>query len=272
MRGGRWRVVEVGGEAEGVDPSSVAMSDLFSTLFLLLLSLLVVSLIQLHQARREHMRLAEAIREKVGTYQVVISKLTEIRQLLERERLLVEVNPESGEVIILDDGVMFGAREAELSVGARGFLERFASVYFGVILDPSLVEHIRWVVVEGHASVEGEELQNLSLSAERAHAVAEFLLRHLEARAFNDPVGLKLTEEEREARLASCEAPECARLRALKARLLVAGRGEFGANKRVEARDRSVRFRLHFQSDLFDLYEDPKTKDLLLSPRQGEGG
>ena len=37
----------------------------------------------------------------------------------------------------------------------------------------------------------------------------------------------------------------------LKARLLVAGRGEFGAEQQeVDERDRNVRFRLHFVGDL----------------------
>lgn len=254
-----------GGEegAGAGDPSSIAMSDLFSTLFLLLMALLVVALLQLQVAKREHRALAEEIRSRVGSYQGVIGGLTKIKGALERERIQVEVSPESGEVIIQDDGAMFGVREAALSPTAQRFLERFAAVYFDVVLAEGVVEHVRWVVVEGHASVEGEELENLALSAARAHSVAAFLLGALERRALGEEAAA-LGDEARAALLAGCLSADCDRLRGLRGRLLVAGRGELGARRAVDARDRSVRFRLHFQSDLFDLFEDPVTRRLLL--------
>ena len=264
------------GAGHGADPSSLAMSDLFSALFLLLIAMLVVALMQLvaakgelEEAAREHEALARHIGSRVEVYRVVIEKLTRIKELLARERIPVAVDPKSGEVIIKDEGVMFSVREARLSEGARGFLGRFASVYFKVVLDDSFIEHIRWVVVEGHASVEGEELPNLELSASRANAVAAFLLEELERRAFGGEGGARLTDEQRAARLDGCQTADCERLRRLKERLIVAGRGEFGARREVvDARDRSVRFRLHFKADLFDLYEDERTRRLILEPQR----
>ena len=264
----RGEVYDDDATSHGVDPGSLAMSDLFSALFLLLIALLIVALIQLQEAKREHQALAAHIREKVISYQVVIKKLTKIKEALKREKIPVEINPRTGEVVIKDDGVMFNIKSAQLSREARRFLKRFSRVYFNVVLDESFSEQISWVVVEGHASLEGERLFNLELSTQRAHAVAEFLLKSLEAEAFK---GERLSAAEREVALQSCERPACLKLKRLQDRLLTAGRGEFSAHSTEDARDRSVRFRLHFKGDLFDLYENKDTQRLILAPHERGG-
>ena len=261
----RGEVYDEDATSHGVDPGSLAMSDLFSALFLLLIALLIVALIQLQEAKREHLLLARSIRDQLGAHQLVIKKLTKIKEALQREKIPVEVNPRTGEVIIKDDGVMFPIQSARLSREARTFLKRFSRVYFDVVLDKSFSEQISWVVVEGHASLEGERLFNLELSTQRAHAVAEFLLKSLEDEAFK---GQHLSATQREDALLSCEQPACLKLKRLQDRLLTAGRGEFSAHSTEDASDRSVRFRLHFKGDLFDLYEDKNTQRLIMTPHE----
>ena len=248
------------------DPSSLAMSDLFSALFLFLVALLVIALIQLQVAKRDHQALAHHIRGQVGIYRVVIEKLVEIKELLEREEIPVEVNPKTGEMIIKDDGVLFKVRSAKLNRDAIKLLNKFTEIYFSIILSDKFSEHIRWVLIEGHASADGEQLLNLELSSRRAYAVGEFILKRFSERVFKGSRS-RVSGRERERHLRECQARECILLRRLKQRLLIAGRGEFSASREGMEQDRTVRFRLHFTSDLFDLYESQESKHLILSPQ-----
>ena len=260
--------------APATDPSSLAMSDLFSALFLFLVALLVIALIQLQLgkrelevAKRDHQALAQHIQGQVGIYRVVIDKLVEIKALLERAHIPVEVNSKTGEMIIKDDGVLFKVRSAKLNRAAVKLLDQFADIYFSIVLSDQFSEHIRWVVIEGHASADGEQLLNLELSSRRAYAVGELLLTRLSERIFKASPS-RVSESERERYLSVCQTQECRLLRRLKDRLLIAGRGEFSVSDEGEERDRTVRFRLHFTSDLFDLYENPESQHLILSPRR----
>ncbi len=227
----------LGGISAAPEPSQLSLSDLMSALFLLIMALFMVVLVQLkgaeieaQQAQARAEELERYLGDEVQSYKTIISHLESIREKLMRYGILVEVDEETGEVIIKDQGIFFEQGKSLLSKKAKGFLSDFMQVYGEVVLSEAFAPKIRWIVVEGNTSSEGEELPNLNLSLERAEAVAQYIR------------GIKLSTEPGEHQ---------AREARLKAKLLVAGRGEFGANQgRVDERDRNVRFRLHFVGDL----------------------
>ncbi|MBU1432905.1 OmpA family protein [Myxococcota bacterium] len=234
-----------------------------SALFLLILALFVVVVVQLVQARGrmeaaqaraeasakradELAKRAEQEAEKakafeqyiqvhVSGYELVIKGLGEIESKLQAQGIRAEVNRETGEVIIKDEGLFFEKNQSVLTKKAKEFLDGFIQVYGAVVLSDEFDSEIRWIVVEGHTSSEGEDLHNLNLSLDRAKAVIHYLFDKNQA---GQP-HLSPVYHDR-----------------LKSKLVAAGRGEFGASSEVDARDRTVRFRLHFKGDILEIWRN----------------
>lgn len=264
---------ELSGLAVTPDPGALSLSDLMSALFLLIMALFMVVLVQLKlaqidaeaaqreavAAQQESEELKRFLGGKAGGYRLIISQLTRIRDALIEKGILVDIDEETGEMVFRDEagkGIYFERGSSELTRDSKRFLADFMEVYSDVVLSQRFAEEISWIVIEGNTSLKGKAKGNLTLSLERAEAVA------------NDLLGMKLSED---------PAEQARRLERLKQRLVVSGRGQFTAELRVSAlkqglgeeeqaqveakeeaepRDRNVRFRLHFKGNLLEILSD----------------
>ncbi|MCB9694508.1 MAG: OmpA family protein [Alphaproteobacteria bacterium] len=156
--------------------------------------------------------------EEVQQQRVFIIQALE--QNLEDAGIDAEVDPETGDVSILDS-ILFDEGRADLKPAGRDFLARFIPVYSSVIFsNASFEREIVRVVVEGHTSSGGSERSNMSLSLRRADSVLQHLFTGLD---YPHAVGFQ-------------------------GKLLGAGRGELDADQAVDSpADRRVLFRLEFR-------------------------
>ncbi len=217
----------------------LSISDLMSGLLLMISALLVVALINVNQLRKTMLKkqhklqnLQDSIGKFVAQRKVIISKVQEIESRLRKSGLKIKIIPGTGEVIVQDQGVFFRSGRFHLEQKGKRFLRRFAKVYFAVVLSPDFRDHIKRISIVGHSSSEGKRRTNMLLSLRRAEAVAEYLQ--------TIPLATK--------------PQQSLKLRGLlKQKLLIAGRGSLEAHKKIDARDRTVRFRLTFRGDAFEI-------------------
>ena len=105
----------------------------------------------------------------------------------------------SGNKITIDEKVQFAHDKATILEASFGLLNEVVKV----IKDNT---QIKKILVEGHASSEGDKNHNLKLSDERAHSVMDYLVAHgvpkdhLSAKGFgsSDPIADNNTEDGRE--------------------------------------------------------------------------
>ncbi len=189
----------------------LSIGDMMSGLMLFFVLLYVVVLLQLTEQ-------ANAQRDR---RRIIIGRIDAALDAAEFE---VNVDEKTGDVSI-KEGVLFGESSAHVGAKGRDFLQRFIPVYASVIHDDPMVEQeVVQVIVEGHTSSKGSYASNLSLSLDRADAVAQYVIS---------------------------EEVDFLQKEAFLTKLTPAGRGESEAAAEDSADDRRVRFRLRFAGDEF---------------------
>ena len=189
----------------------LSIGDMMSGLMLFFVLLYVVVLLQLTEQ-------ANAQRDR---RRIIIGRIDAALDAAEFE---VNVDEKTGDVSI-KEGVLFAESSAHVGAKGRDFLQRFIPVYASVIHDDPMVEQeVVQVIVEGHTSSKGSYASNLSLSLDRADAVAQYVIS---------------------------EEVDFLQKEAFLTKLTPAGRGESEAAAEDSADDRRVRFRLRFAGDEF---------------------
>lgn len=137
----------------------------------------------------------------------------------------IRVDPETGDVSI-GDRILFDKNSAVLKPEGKQFLREFIPVYSDVIFsNPEFENQVVRVIIEGHTSSDGDELENLQLSLNRSLAVANYL--------FSDEFKFENKDK-------------------FLQKILTSGRGELDANlERDAAIDRKVVFRFQLKRPNF---------------------
>ncbi len=128
---------------------------------------------------------AENFREELKSQRVQVEALMGVRQSLiaelskefTKEGQQVQIDPNTGALVLPSD-IIFGQNESKLSVNGRNWLNNFVPKYLGVLLSQRFAPYVSRIEVEGHASSEGEEFNNLRLSQNRALEVTQYILEH----------------------------------------------------------------------------------------------
>ena len=100
---------------------------------------------------------------------------TQLQTGFEETGIAVTINRSTGE-ITLDQDVLFGVNESEVSEAGKVFLQKFMGVFTAVVLSEENRDSIASVVVEGHTDASGSYEGNLKLSKARADSVAAFCM------------------------------------------------------------------------------------------------
>lgn len=162
---------------------------------------------------------------------LIIHQLDLLKKRLQQLQIDVEVIPETGDILIKDEGILFKAAQATLQPTGQKFLEKFGKAYINLILSPTFRDSIKRLVIIGHASREGGERSNMQLSLRRAESVAHALQQISYAEQTADTEKLRTL---------------------LRQKLLVSGRGIADAHGIQEA-DRTVRFQIQFRGDALEI-------------------
>jgi len=131
----------------------------------------------------------------------------------------LKVDPKTGDVSI-PDAILFDEGSAELKPAGKQFLLSFIPVYSKVIFSSDEFDQmITRVIIEGHTSSSGTELENMNLSLQRALSVSDYIS------------SLNFSTQSQ-----------------LKYKILAAGRGELDANQQIDSpADRKVVFRFQLR-------------------------
>lgn len=98
--------------------------------------------------------------------------LKELEEAFKAAGLNVVVDYDSGKVS-LDNNFLFATDSYELSAEGQDYLNRFVGVYTSVVLREEYAAFVSGVLVEGHTDTSGSYAYNLTLSQNRADAVAQ---------------------------------------------------------------------------------------------------
>lgn len=244
----------------------ISISDLMSSLLLMVCALLIIALIQvskrgdvlletqkqlkkrkseLENNQRKLRELERSIHLYVAPQQEVIQEIGQLESVIKalllrlfkksgrkkRERALgFSIKPETGEVTLPTQYLLFKEGEANLLPKGRAFLKEFGPAYINRIFSSKLHKSIERILIVGYASNTGGEEINMQISLRRARAVASFLLD----RRIQYKKGYK---------------------KLFRKKLLVAGRGKSEAKqkKQGDPTDRTVKFKLRFAFSALDL-------------------
>lgn len=144
-------------------------SDLMAAMllmFILIMSLTLLQSMQLYESQQEELEQLKAAKENI---------IGDLSETFENSEFKVEVDPNTG-TITFDSEILFDFAKAELKPEGRSFLEEFLPVYFDVILSKDNIDYVSEIIIEGHADTDGEYIENLELSQDRAYSVASFCL------------------------------------------------------------------------------------------------
>jgi outer membrane protein OmpA-like peptidoglycan-associated protein len=204
----------------------LSISDLMSGLVLVLCLMVVVFAVQYKEnedlLKQKEARLRDVERELQALRAVRRDIILGLQETFRAENIDAEIDPRTGDVSI-KESLLFAVGKYKLNADGVSLLNRLVPTYSRVIFSrdefKSAISHIS---IEGHASRDGEAVQNMSLSVSRAAEVYRFI---------NDQLGYGLDHP-------------------LVQTLLIAGRGELEANQSFDrGEDRRVVFRFRFKSD-----------------------
>ena len=124
-----------------------------------------------------------AQQEKLDTQQAQLEALVGVRSriIMEMSASLREnsisatVDPDTGAIILASD-VMFEYGSSKLSDDGKAFIDDFLPVYLSVLFSEENEGYVSEIIIEGHTDTVDTYIKNLSLSQDRAHAVAEYVL------------------------------------------------------------------------------------------------
>lgn len=89
--------------------------------------------------------------------------------------LNVAINEATGE-IALDSTILFAVNESQISDAGKEFLQKFISIYTGVVFSDKYQNFISRIMVEGHTDTSGSYELNQALSQARADSVKDYCL------------------------------------------------------------------------------------------------
>lgn len=106
------------------------------------------------------------------------SILDELRAAFVNANINVNINEYTGEVM-MDNGVLFGVDEYELSSGGKKYVDDFLKIYASVLLDDRFADIISEIRIEGHTDTTGSDAYNLVLSQKRADTVRNWCVESI---------------------------------------------------------------------------------------------
>lgn len=109
----------------------------------------------------------------------IIGVKAELIEALDQEfrsnQINVQIDTQTG-AILLDSSVLFEFNESELTEIGSQILDTVLPVYCKVLLDSEYADYVAEIIIDGYTDTTGDYVTNLSLSQQRAYAVAEYLL------------------------------------------------------------------------------------------------
>ena len=97
-----------------------------------------------------------------------------LNQEFKQNQISVQIDNQTG-AIVLDSNVLFALNESVLTDEGTNILSQVLPVYCKVLLSEDYVDYVAEVIIDGYTDSLGDYLSNLSLSQNRAYAVAEYL-------------------------------------------------------------------------------------------------
>lgn len=140
-----------------------SLTDLMTSLAVIFILLLVA---MLNNARQQ----AE------GTKSQVLSRLEEALKAFQKEGVEVKADPKDplGLLVIVPEGLLrFAQGKADIPPSGKEFVQEFVPKFVAAACSDDLRQGINSIVVEGHASSEGDEKLNLRLSQARSMSVVQ---------------------------------------------------------------------------------------------------
>jgi outer membrane protein OmpA-like peptidoglycan-associated protein len=140
---------------------SSSLTDLMTSLAVIFILLLVAML-------------NNALQQTKGTKSQVLSKFDATLKDFQKQGVEVQTDPKDplGLLVVVPEGLLkFEQGKAEIPAGGRDFVQEFIPRFVDTACSPDIRAGISSIVVEGHASSEGDERLNLKLSQERSIAV-----------------------------------------------------------------------------------------------------
>ena len=114
----------------------------------------------------------EKIDDLVGMRTQIIQDLS---VALNAANLRAAVDEETGD-IVLDSAVLFKTNSYSIMADGEALLNRFIPVYLSVLMQPEYSDYLGEIIIEGHTDTDGDYINNLELSQNRALAVAKYVL------------------------------------------------------------------------------------------------
>lgn len=114
----------------------------------------------------------QKIDDLVGMRTQIISDLS---AALTAANLRATVDKETGD-IVLDSAVLFKTNSSTIQADGQALLDRFIPVYLSVLLQPEYSDYLGEIIIEGHTDTDGDYINNLELSQNRALNVAKYVL------------------------------------------------------------------------------------------------
>ncbi|QWU79922.1 hypothetical protein DU474_03485 [Campylobacter novaezeelandiae] len=139
----------------------------------------------------------EEAKEKVQNLNFIKENLS--KQLQSKLDSNITINEKTG-AIVLPAEILFDRDSYILKNEAKSNLKKILNEYFNAILnDPSILNNIENIIIEGHSDSDGSYIYNLDLSQKRAYEVMSFIytfnkdprlqkLLMASGRSFSDPI------------------------------------------------------------------------------------
>ncbi len=132
---------------------------------------------------KKQQALVSSQQARLDAQQVQLDRLVGVRaQII--QQLIAELSSanitgamvdDSGAIVFQSD-MMFEKNRSTLQVQGKQFLNSFIPSYLRVLRKGENAPYVSQIIVEGHADIDGNYLDNMKLSQSRAYAVVEYLL------------------------------------------------------------------------------------------------
>ena len=140
-----------------------SLTDLMTSLAVIFVLLLVAML-------------NNALQQTKGTKSQVLAKFEETLKDFQKQGVEVQTDPKDplGLLVVVPEGLLkFEQGRAEIPAGGKDFVREFIPRLVATACSTEIRSGISSIVVEGHASSEGDEARNLRLSQARSVAVVQ---------------------------------------------------------------------------------------------------
>jgi len=140
-----------------------SLTDLMTSLAVIFILLLVAML-------------NNALQQTKGTKRQVVSRFEETLKDFQKQGVEVQTDPKDplGLFVVVPEGLLkFEQGQAEIPPSGKEFVQEFIPKFVATACSVEMRAGISSIVVEGHASSEGDETRNLRLSQARSIAVVQ---------------------------------------------------------------------------------------------------